>query len=142
MEDSFKLIYILSLSENWDGNNVYQFLFTKEDNLEMIENISDDWGWSNYPASNTPLKPDPEMVVAVGTIKTDRTLDLIQESDTFSVWDAMDGVTSIAWEDLTEYEIYPDFRLYFRYGESIKDVKSKLYKVDINLDFKKVGDEI
>jgi len=142
MKKSFKLIYILGPSENWDGNKSYQFLFTDESKLELIENLSDEWGWSNYPASSTPLKPELSFIKGVGRIETTKTLELIQDSDTFSVWDSLDGVASLAWEDLTEYEIYPDFRLFFRYGETVDEVKEKLYKADINLEFKNIEDEV
>jgi len=136
-----KLIYIIGLGENWEGERTYQFLFTKGDQLSVIEDLSDGWGWSNYPATGTPEKPETEYVYGVGTINTDKPFELIQDSDTFSVWDAMDGVTSLAWEDLTEYDEYPEFRLFFRYGETVEEIKKKLLRVDINLEYNEVKKE-
>ena len=131
--EELKLIYILELGENWEGLNTYEFLFS--DDTEGVLNNSGDWAWDVVPASGNPIKPEIEYVSAVGRIQTDRPFELIQNSDTFCVWDAVDGVTSIAWEDLSEYDEYPEYRLFFFYGDTMKEVKDKLYKVDINLEY-------
>lgn len=130
--DSFKLVYILRRGENWEGLYTYEFLFT--DDLDEILNRSEDWAWDVVPASGNPIKPDPELIRVVGSFTTEKPFELIQDSDTFCVWDAVDGVTSMGWEDLSEYDEYPEYRLFFTYGDTVQDVKDKLYKVDINLE--------
>ena len=41
--------------------------------------------------------------------------------------DALDGIVAIAWENLNNYDAYPeDGRLYFMFGESYDTVESKL----------------
>lgn len=129
----FKLVYILPLGENWEGMRSYEFIFS--DDLEGILNNSDEWAWDMVPASSNPNKPDVEYVSGVGRFETNKPFELIQDSDTFCVWDCVDGVTAMAWEDISEYDEYPEYRLFFNYGESLEEVKNKLYKVDINIEY-------
>jgi hypothetical protein len=60
----------------------------------------------------------------------------IQDSDTFSVWDSVDGVVAMAWEDITEYDEYPENRLKFFFGDDLKSVNDKLYAKDIIIEWK------
>ena len=66
-------------------------------------------------------------------------LHLIQESDFFGVYDAIDGVISLAWENEDSDSIINDKlkRLVFSYGESVKSVEDKLYERDIVLSYEK-----
>ena len=64
-------------------------------------------------------------------------LDLVQESDSFAMWDAVDGVVSMAWENMEGYDDYPEKRLFFSFGEDIKSVNDKLYEKDIVLNYNK-----
>jgi hypothetical protein len=48
--------------------------------------------------------------------------------------DAMDDVVALAWEK--EEEIHKK-RLVFRFGETEKDIKDKLYENDLILEFEK-----
>jgi hypothetical protein len=43
------------------------------------------------------------------------------------VWDAVDGVV-IALGMSIDYESYPESRLHFHFGDTIKDVENKLYE--------------
>ena len=39
----------------------------------------------------------------------------------------IDGIIACAWEDISEYEEYPEpIRLVFKYGEKYEDVEDKL----------------
>ena len=64
-------------------------------------------------------------------------LDVVQNSDTFAVWDAVDGVIALAWENINAYDSYPDKRLCFKFGEKIKEVEEKLYEKDLILNYNK-----
>ena len=45
----------------------------------------------------------------------------------FGMQDAMDGIVSIAYENMDAYESYPDDgRLFFMFGESLDEVERKL----------------
>ena len=126
------LIYINALGPNYKGDNIYEFIFS--DN-------TDAWGenWESKPANGYPLPPDVEYIKKVGILQNNRIkLDLIQESDIFSIIDSMDGVISLGWEketNDTDFSIVK--RLVFHFGETEQNVKDKLYARDIILEFEK-----
>ena len=126
------LIYINGLGPNYKGENLYEFIFS--DTLEV-------WGenWESKPANGYPSPPDMEYIKKVGMLqKGNITLDLVQESDVFSVLDSMDGVLCLGWEkenDDTDFSVIK--RLVFKFGETEQDVKDKLYARDIILEFEK-----
>ncbi len=126
------LIYINGLGPNYKGENLYEFIFS--DTLEV-------WGenWESKPANGYPSPPDIEYIKKVGMLQRGNlTLDLVQESDVFSVLDSMDGVLCLGWEkenDDTDFSITK--RLVFKFGETEQDVKDKLYARDIILEFEK-----
>ena len=72
-------------------------------------------------------------------------MNLIQNSDFFGVYDAIDGVISLAWErsDSDEILINKRKRLVFQYGETIESIENKLYERDVVLKWEKnlVSDE-
>lgn len=126
------LVYINVLNRDWEGYNFYEFIFSEETDSETIEGEH----WNVYPASNEPTPPDPSYVKEVGELKTEIDLSTIQQSDTFSIYDAVDGVVALGWENYSEYEEYPENRLVFNYGEPIEKTKEKLYAKDLVLNFK------
>ena len=127
-----RLIYINGMGPNFRGDNIYEFIFS--DTLEVFgEN------WESKPANGYPLPPDMEYIKKVGTlVHEDVVLELVQDSDVFSVIDSMDNVIALGWEKETD-EI--DFslikRLVFQFGDTEEDVKNKLYERDIVLQFEK-----
>jgi len=126
-----KLVYINEIGADWTGKNIYEFLFSEHDSIEDVQ--GDDW--DAYPAAGMPDAPSSNFVHKVGRLTTELKFDLIQKSDTFSVFDAVDGVISLAWENLLDYDEYPDKRLYFKFGEDIGSVEDKLYEKDHVLDY-------
>ena len=127
------LIYVNELGPNYKGDNIYEFIFSIG-----LENI---WGdsWESKPANGYPSPPDLEYVNKVGVLKNDEiTLSVIQNSDYFSMIDAIDGVIALSWEnetDTTNFDI--NKRLVFKFGETEESVKNKLYERDIVLEFEK-----
>lgn len=126
------LIYINGLGSNYRGENIYEFIFSET--LEV-------WGenWESKPANGYPLPPDIEYIKKVGVLKiNDITLDLIQDSDIFSVIDATDDVIALGWEmDKNDIDFSIVKRLVFKFGQSEEEVKNKLYERDIVLEFDK-----
>ena len=54
-------------------------------------------------------------------------LELAQDSCCFAMSDFYDGICAIAFEDISQYESYPeDGRLFFFFGESLQEVEEKL----------------
>jgi len=128
-----KLIYVNGLGPNYNGQNIYEFIFSKQKDI---------WGeeWDSQPASGKPLPPQINYIEKVGVLKnSDIELNLIQESDFFSMYDAMDDVIALAWEiDDDDSQIPTNLkRLVFRFGEDIKSVEDKLYERDIILKYEK-----
>jgi hypothetical protein len=127
--DKLFLIYINVVGKNYQGNYLYEFIFS-----DSIKNI-DGEEWDTFPASGRPQAPHDKFIKKVGRLESELNLDVIQNSDTFAVWDAVDGVIALAWENINAYESYPEKRLCFRFGEAIKDVEEKLYEKDLILKY-------
>ena len=69
---------------------------------------------------------------------TEIELELIQNSDFFSFIDGMDDVVALAWEKENEdIDFSQTKRLVFRFGQTEKEIKDKLYERDIVLEFEK-----
>ena len=128
MENLF-LVYINRVGKDYKGEFIYEFIFN-----DVIKNIDGD-EWDNYPAAGRPEPPHKSFIKKVGKLESELNLEVIQNSDTFSVWDAVDGVIALAWENIDGYEVYPEHRLCFKFGEPIKEVETKLYEKDLILKY-------
>ena len=126
-----KLVYINKIGQNWKGNYIYEFLFS-----DVVEDI-DGEGWDSYPSSGNPKPPEGRFIKETGLLNTTLKLDLVQESDSFAMWDAVDGIVAMSWENMEGYDEYPEKRLFFSFGEDIESVNSKLYEKDIVLNYNK-----
>jgi hypothetical protein len=129
--EEFFLIYINYVGRNYEGNYFYEFIFS--DTTDDVDGAD----WDTYPASGRPQPPDEFYIKKVGRLESELNLDVIQNSDTFAVWDAVDDVIALAWENVNAYETYPDKRLSFRFGETITETQNKLYEKDLILKYTK-----
>jgi hypothetical protein len=127
--DELFLIYVNMVGKDYKGNLLYEFIFS-----DTIDNV-DGEEWDTYPASGRPEPPHENFIKKVGRLESELKLDVIQNSDTFAVWDAVDGVIALAWENINAYESYPEKRLCFKFGEPIKNVADKLYENDLILEY-------
>lgn len=127
------LIYVNELGPNYKGDNIYEFIFS--DSLDGV------WGdsWESKPSNGYPSPPDLEFIKKVGVLKNDTiSMSVIQNSDFFSMIDAIDGVIALSWEnDSEEVNFDTKKRLVFRFGEKEEAVKNKLYERDLVLEFEK-----
>jgi hypothetical protein len=122
-----KLIFVNGLGPNYKGDNIYEFIFS---------DVTDVWGeyWESKPANQYPQPPELKFVKKVGVLRnTNIKLELIQNSDFFSMIDAMDDVVALAWESDDESRE----RLIFRFGQTEQEIKDKLYEKDLILEFEK-----
>ena len=128
-----KLLFVNELGPNYKGQNIYEFIFG-----ESVEEL---WGedWDAVPAHGKPGPPEIEHVNTVGVLEgTHIKLDLVQNSDYFSMEYALDNVIALGWETYEDkYENGEEERLVFHFGESKKEVTDKLYSRDIILKFDK-----
>ena len=122
-----QLIFVNGLGPNYKGDNLYEFIFS--DTLDV-------WGesWESKPSNGYPTPPELKYIKKVGVLRnTEIKLDLIQNSDFFSMVDAIDDVVALAWESDDENKK----RLVFRFGETEQQIKDKLYERDLILEFEK-----
>jgi hypothetical protein len=128
-----KLLFINELGPNYKGQNIYEFIFG-----ESSEEL---WGedWDSVPAHGKPGPPEVDYIKNVGVLKgTKIKLDLVQNSDYFSMEHALDNVIALGWETYEdEYENGDEERLVFHFDEELEKVKDKLYARDIILKFDK-----
>jgi hypothetical protein len=129
------LIYVNRVGKDYKGNFIYEFIFS--DTTKGID--GDDW--DTFPASGRPSAPHDHYIKKVGRLESELNLDVIQDSDTFAVWDAIDGVIALSWENINAYDAYPEKRLCFKFGEDAESVESKLYEKDLILQYKKQNHE-
>jgi len=125
MNDKLYLIYVNQVGKDYKGNYIYEFLFSN-----TTKNI-DGENWDTFPASGRPEPPHENFIMRVGKLESELRLDVVQGSDTFAVWDAIDGVIALAWENINAYDSYPDYRLCFKFGETFEEVEAKLYEKDL-----------
>lgn len=121
------LIYINGLGPDYKGDNIYEFIFSDE---------TDVWGeeWDAKPANGYPKPPHLDNIKKVGILKgSDIKFELVQNSDYFSMVDALDGVIALGWEIDSDDEE----RMVFRFGDSEQKIKDKLYERDLILEFEK-----
>ena len=122
------LTYVNGLGPNYKGDNLYEFIFS--DSLDV-------WGdsWESKPSNGYPTPPELKYIKKVGVLRnTNLKLELIQDSDFFSMEDAMEDVIALAWEIENEDN---QKRMVFRFGISEQEIKDKLYERDLVLEFEK-----
>ena len=127
-----RLVFVNELGPNFRGDNLYEFIFSDNEDVSGED-------WESSPAGGNPQPPHIDYITKVGVLKNDKIkLNVIQNSDFFSFYDAVDKVIALSWEDIeNEYYNEEDTRLVFHYGDSEEDVMTKLYERDIVLTFEK-----
>ncbi len=127
-----KLVFVNELGPNFKGDNLYEFIFSTENEI-------DGEGWDSSPAGGNPQPPHIDFISKVGVLKSDKIkLNVIQNSDFFSIYDALDNVIALAWEDIeNEYYDESQIRLVFHFGDTEEKVIDKLYERDIVLKIEK-----
>lgn len=121
-DDDLCLGFVRNVGVESGGLNVYELIFTA---------FKDEFWGVNFEFMPSGIcngvEPDSKYVQKVVTIKTTINFDLIQDSGSFSMQDALDGIVAIAWQSLVGLDSYPeDGRLYFMFGESYDEVERKL----------------
>lgn len=130
-DEELYLIYVLKIGTDHKGNNLYEFIFSH--NPDEAEGN----GWDE-PAHETAEPPYEEYIDEVLNVKTNKvTLDMLHESEIFSIIDGYEGVIALAYENLEDlsYDVNSKSfkRLVFHYGDTYEVVRQKLYERDILL---------
>lgn len=125
------LIYINKVGTNHKGEHIFEFLFSNSVNYDWDES----WYESSVVTDKNDLTPDPSFIKFVGNIKTsDFDLELIQNSGVFQIYNAVEGIVALGWEKLEDDGDYPEERLVFKFGDTLKSVEEKLYSLDLVFD--------
>jgi hypothetical protein len=122
------LIYVNGLGPNFKGDNIYEFIFSDEQEV---------WGegWDSKPCNGYPFPPELKYIKKVGVLRdTDVKLELIQNSDYFSMVDAVDGVVALDWE---QDDTVKSPRMVFKFNDEEQKIKDLLYEKDLILEFEK-----
>ena len=127
-DDIVYLCFVRLIGEENDGYYRYEFIFT--DNVEEV--FGDDFNQKPACLVNELMVND-EYITEIHIVKTKIKLDLIQENCCFSMSDCYDGIIALAWENVDDYDEYPDERgrLFFMFGETLNKVENKLAMCDI-----------
>jgi hypothetical protein len=121
-DEDVRLGFIRLIGEETDGYYRYESIFTT--------NIDEFWGENfEYKPSClvNNLMPYEKFITEIHIVKMKIKLDLIQNSCCFGFQDCTDGIIALAWENVDEYDEYPEEgRIFFRFGETLDDVENKL----------------
>lgn len=118
---NLKLIYIHYLGLNADLKRQYSFYFVQQ-NLELC---NDNWKEELCGLFNDKFIPNKETIIY--TLVTSIPLGLITENLCLGMKHAIDNVVALAWEDISDYEEYPENgRLIFHYGISLDETEKLL----------------
>lgn len=122
IDNDKKLIFVRPIGENSIGYYEYDFYFT--DNSDEV------WGedWEvDYPNQIENMLPDEKTYTDIIRLKTQIPFFCIQFNNCFSMQHVVDGIVSICFEDISDYESYPEpYRIVFQYGEDFHSIENKL----------------
>ena len=122
MNEELKLGFINLIGKENDENYQYEFIFT--------DNIDEFWcedGEQKPCCLVNNLKPIEEYVTKIFIVKMKIKLELIQDNCCFGFQDCADSIIALAWEDISNYDEYPeDGRIFFKFGETYDEVENKL----------------
>ena len=121
-ENNLNLVYINPIGKNSEGKNEYEFFFSETPETVWAE----DWN-IEAPSACSNLQPEPSMYSLVERIETEVPLKCAQQNSCFSMQDCVDTIIAIVWEDISEYEQFPEpYRIVIHYGERYEKVKEIL----------------
>ena len=118
------------MGPNYLGNYMYEFIFGSS----LTDVDGEEWG---YEGKAEP--PHQEYITKVGVLENSKVnFDVVQKHKSFTMYDAQEGVISLAWESYEGIDdnFKPNTRMVFHYGEEENEVIDKLYSRDMILKFK------
>ena len=125
------VIYVQFVGEDKDGLYVYEFLISYDPDNAWVDS------WNEVPVCNEKgTKPSDSDYEYVKELRTDIKLILGQDNCCVSFLDIKDGIMAIAYEDITQYEEYPDeCRIVIHYGQPIDEVEEMLARRNLSMKF-------
>lgn len=118
------LVYVELIGRNSTDMLEYDFIFSETPDMVW----GNDWA-EQCPSACDNMRPDDSMISDTKRLLTVIPFSMAQRNSCFSMQDCIDGIIAIAWEDISEYEEYPEpMRLVFSFGETYESVVEKLEK--------------
>lgn len=125
-EDKLYLVFVEKITEQTTSNGMFMYDFFFSETPEIV------WGadW-NQPCPSAcdieNIRPEKTTYNGIKRLSTIIPFSTAGENSCFSMQDMVDGILACAWEDISDYEEYPDpFRLIFKFGETFNSVEDKL----------------
>lgn len=127
MENELYLGFIRTVGIDANGDYTYELFFTEKPDSFWGEDFGE------VPAAIcSDLIPYEDTYSKVTEIRTEVKLVTALESTQFSIQDAIDHCTCLAYEDLSDRD-YPEYRLVLQFGETYDEVVMKLLKKGIEI---------
>lgn len=125
-ENKLYLVYVEKINDIPNSKGLFEYEFFFSETPEIV--WGNDWNQQCPSAcSKEDLRPDASTYNDVRKIYSIIPLISISENSCFSIQDSVDQIVAICWEDISEYETYPEpIRLVFNYGETFESVEDKL----------------
>ncbi|MBP5723234.1 MAG: hypothetical protein J6X18_06650 [Bacteroidales bacterium] len=121
-EDNLYLVYVEPVGLNSHDLFEYEFLFSETPDVVWGE----DWA-EQCPLACENMRPSSDMISVIKRLTTLVPFGVAQRNTCFSMQDCIDGIVALAWEDMSEYDEYPEpLRLIFGFGEKFESVEDKL----------------
>lgn len=121
------LVFIHKIGENSTGMYEYDVIFTTEPIFEVCGQ-----NWHQSPAEGAPKAPLGDMS-SMYRLETEVELELVIDSLTFSMKDAIDKVVALAWESEKD-ESYDASRFHMHFGNSLKEITNKTFERDMKFN--------
>lgn len=125
-KENLYLVYVEKLYTVPNAKGMYEYEFFFSETPEVVWGI--DWN-QQCPSScdRDNMRPDPSSYNVIERLYSIYTIIGIEDNSCFSGQDMIDGIVACAWEDISEYDEYPEpIRLVFNFGESYASVENKL----------------
>lgn len=124
--DNLYLVYVEKLTETPNAKGFFEYEFYFSSTPDIVWGT--DWNQQCPSACNKEnMRPDASTYEHVAHLDTIIPFVSIGENSCFSGQDMVDGIVACAWEDISDYEEYPEpVRLVFNFGEGYKGVETKL----------------
>lgn len=113
-----KLVFIRFIGEENDGYYAYELMFSN--NIEKFEIEKD----NDYCCLCQTIIPATKTIIH--KVKMKIKLSLIQDNCCFSFKHSKLGIVALAYENIDNYDEYPDDRIILFYGDEYDDVERKL----------------
>jgi hypothetical protein len=118
--EKYKLVFVKKVGQI---DSIYEYDFYFSENPDKFNGLGFDCEFANQ----MKVMPDPKTYGKVLRLKTNIPFYCMQNNNCFSMQHVKDGIVAVAFEDLSDYDDYPEpYRIVFKFGEEYSSVEAKL----------------